>query len=354
MPFYFDVTKSDSSRQLSGLIRVSENLRQALRGLLGEDLVAVIWHSRRRQFLDATDRSVVALSSEDAFLTPEVFSSKERPGYHEHLEGVRIRRSAIFHDAIPIKFPEITWPKSVSRHPQYMEDLARFDHVFSVSKTSQEDLIEYWNQRQISRRPELSTIQLGADFFDQSERRWIHKPQDRPLILNVGILEPRKNQDGLMDVAVRLWKSGLKFELHFVGRVNPHFGKPIRKRILKEGKAGYPVALHAKQSDDHLLDLYSRAIFTVFNSRVEGFGLPVVESLWLGVPCISRDLPSLSHLQLGASCPRVKSDGELEESMKTWLEDPEEMARATQAARNLNLPTWEDAARGITAWANSQ
>jgi glycosyltransferase involved in cell wall biosynthesis len=347
MTLFFDVTKASSSRQFSGLIRVSEKLRQALTHSLGDALVPVCWHQRKSCFIINGKKTPVEMTGSDYFLTAEVFSSDERPGYWNHVKKAGIRSAAIFHDAIPWMLPEITWPKSVRRHPQYMKDLAALDHVFAVSPSSAMDLSRYWDEFGIGERPDISHLALGADFFDRATTAWEHKPQHVPLILNVGIIEPRKNQTQLLEVAIRLWEAGHKFELSFVGRVNPHFGKPIEKKIKRAAKRGYPVQLHSKQSDGTLLDLYSRSHFTVFSSIAEGFGLPVAESLWLGIPCITRALPSLESFFDRNCCVSFDSPPQLETAMSVWLSDPALLASATSASRKKSLPTWSESAKQI-------
>jgi glycosyltransferase involved in cell wall biosynthesis len=353
MSLFYDVTKTSGSRQSSGLIRVSERLGQALEENLGAAFVPVVWRQGKRCFTELSRRVPVQMSGSDHFLTPEVFSAEERSGYFAHLEQSEVQRAAVFHDAIPLKYPEITWPKSVSRHPSYMTDLARLNQIFSVSQASQDDLIDFWDERKTLSLPQLSTIALGADFFDRSTIRWTHAPQSVPLIVRIGIIEPRKNQKELLEVACQLWDAGLKFELIFVGRVNPHFGKPIEKLIKRAKKSGYPVQLISKQSDERLLNLYTKAHFTVFNSITEGFGLPVVESLWLGLPCISSRLPSLSTYFDQTTCISVESQADLQSAMTRWLTHPEELDNATSAARQLTLPTWRGAAETILSWMNS-
>lgn len=347
MRLFFDVTKTASSRQLSGLVRVSNKLKQAMGEKIGKELIPVVWHSRKKCFTDQATREAVNITGEDGFLTPEVFSSDERPGYYNALVDSSVDFAAIFHDAIPLKFPAITWPKSVARHPQYMEDLAMYSHVFSVSSASRNDLLAHWDSVGIRNRPTVSIVTLGADFFHRDEVDWNHRPQKKPLVLNVGIIEPRKNQEGLLTLAIELWDEGLDFELHFVGRINPHFGKPVEKKIKRVRKSGYPVFLHSKQSDGLLLDLYSRARLTVFNSIAEGFGLPVVESLWLGVPCVARSLPSLRDLSSVAGFGFSTTDEEMKQQLRSWLMDEVLYENALKKARNVKLGTWREASETI-------
>ncbi|MEO5959244.1 MAG: hypothetical protein ABIZ49_09335, partial [Opitutaceae bacterium] len=123
---YFDVTKSGSARHHSGLMRVSERLRSEL----GAAITAVKWDGGLRE---AASGGEIRPRSEDWFFTSELFSEEERPGWSEFIAARPCRLAAIFHDAIPLKHPQITWPQSVARHPGYMKLLARFDHVWAVS-----------------------------------------------------------------------------------------------------------------------------------------------------------------------------------------------------------------------------
>lgn len=351
MVFYFDITKAAGARHFSGLTRVSERLRHAIEKRWTGKFSPVIWNKKKLFFSQPGSRDPVHISSEDCFLTPEVFSSVERPGFYEGLKESRARCAAIFHDSIPLKHPDIIWPKSVERHPQYMEDLLEFNNVFSVSAASKEDLGNYWASLGKKETPPLRVLQLGADFFDHSNVKWRHRPVSPPLILCIGILEPRKNQQEVLKVACGLWEAGLQFELHFVGRVNPHFGKPIEKEIKAIRRKGYPIHLHSKQNDELLLDLYSKTRFTVFNSYAEGFGLPVIESLWLGIPCLCNDLPSLRGFLPQPACQIVSNENELTRALKSWLENPDLIDHATLCARKLTLPQWSDAAETLIQWA---
>ncbi len=353
MVLFYDVTKAASSKQHSGLIRVSGRLRQSLEERLVDELVPVEWVQRKKSFQIAGSREKVVLTSSDHFLTPEVFSSDNRPGLYQHLIESGVKSAAVFHDAIPYKYPDITWPKSVERHPLYMRDLAGLDQIFSVSQASQNDLLDFWKSAGLDPKPEMDLLRLGADFIDRSQTEWKHQPGSLPVLVNVGIIEPRKNQEELLEVACGLWDQGYEFELHFAGRINPHFGKPIAKKIKKAQQAGYAVFLQSKQSDRTLLNLYSKAHFTVFNSITEGFGLPVVESLWLGIPCLTRCLPSLDEYIDGKSCVGVRNPGELETAMTAWLSDSKTLASATSTAADRVMGRWKDTVEPILKWKGS-
>jgi len=331
----FDVTKSRSVRHRSGLARLSERLRDEL----GAEAASVTW-------LEAQERATPA----DWFVTSELFSESERPGFTEFLRRKRCRTAAIFADAIPITHPHITWPHSVARHPHYMKTLAEFERVFAISNTSRDVLLGYWRWLGLERLPSVEALQLGADLSNRPRTTARASVSNAtPSLLCVGILEPRKNQSFLLDVCEALWREGLKFELHLVGRVNPHFGAPIVKRIrsLKKHYAG--LHYHEAAADDLLEKLYGRITATMFPTIAEGCGLPLLESLWHGIPCICSDLPVLRENADGGGCVAVAltDRGAWKSALRRVLTDREHQQQLVHEALTRALPTWKQTAEAL-------
>ncbi len=334
---FFDTTKTGAAKHRSGLARMSERLRREL----GREAQAGSWTEGRER-----------LGKEDWFVTSELFSEIERPGIGEFVRSRRCRTAAIFADAIPMKHPHITWPQSVARHPHYMKMLAEFERVWAISAASREELLGYWSWMGLERTPAVEVLPLGADFDGAERRRGNTNGGDGASrtsaagLLCVGILEPRKNQTFLLDVCEELWGGGLEFELHIVGRVNPHFGKPIVRRI-RELSRRYPgLNYHEAASDALLARLYGSVRATVFPTITEGCGLPLLESLWRGVPCVCSDLPVLRENADGGGCVAVAvNDREAwETALRAVIESEalrEELVRATVTRE---LPTWAAAA----------
>ena len=334
---YFDVTKAGGTGHRSGLMRVSARLGDGLTGAATE----VRW--------PAWDRVV---QPGDWFLTSELFSEEERPGFAEFLREHRCRLAAIFHDAIPLRHPHITWPQSVARHPGYMKLLAGFDRVWAVSEASRRDLTGFWRWQGVEKMPPVDVLALGADFNAVprvKSRSQLLALGDR--LLCVGILEPRKNQLFLLEACTGLWDQGLRFELHLVGRVNPHFGGPIVARI-KELQKNYPgLYYHAQANDTELGRLYATARASVFPTMAEGCGLPLLESLWMGVPCVCSDLPVLRENSVGGGCVAVAPNDRAAwmAALRDVLTDNDRSARLMAEATSRPLPTWAAAAQTLRA-----
>jgi hypothetical protein len=137
---YYDITKMGAARHRSGLTRVSGRLQEEF----GGTVTHVAWDGARRAFVMGKEKTAVAFKSVDWLLTVELFSTGERPGFADFVRNPPCRLAAMFHDAIPIRWPHITWPQSVQRHPDYMGLLAGFDRVFAISEASRRDLEGFW------------------------------------------------------------------------------------------------------------------------------------------------------------------------------------------------------------------
>ena len=343
---YFDVTKMHAARQKSGLTRVSSRLLTEL----GAAVVPVAWRKGRFETIDAPARAV-ALAADDWLLTVELFSGAERPGFREFIARPPCRLAGVFPDAIPLTHPHITWPHSVQRHPDYMKLLASFDRVWGISRAVQRDLTGFWAWQGVPVRASTGAVELGAD-FDGSPRATVAPPRPaRGSFLCVGIIEPRKNQAFLLDVAEALWRGGADFDLHIVGRVNPHFGEPIAKRIKAIAKREPRLQLHVAANDAKLRELYANASAVAFPTIAEGCGLPVIEALWRGVPCVCSDLPVLRENADHGGClvARTNDHAEWTAKLAALLDDAALQQRLRAEAVTRALPTWRQTAEALLA-----
>lgn len=333
---FFDVTKSGGVGHRSGLLRVSARLAEEL----GDAMRAVSWPSWDRK-----------LGAADWFLTAELFSEEERPGISEFLAKRSGRLAAIFHDAIPLKLPHITWPQSVARHPGYMKLLAQFDRVWAVSAASRAELLGFWRWQGIENPPPVEVLALGADFVRAARVPTVEGRPRAPALVAVGILEPRKNQALLLDVAEVLWREGLEFELNLVGRVNPHFGRPLEKRMKMMAKVYPGLNYRASADDTTVAALYAGARASVFATIAEGCGLPLLESLWQGVPCVCSDLPVLRENADGGGCLAVAADDRAAwtAALRRVLTDDALITGLRNEATTRALPTWAAAAANLRA-----
>lgn len=343
---YYDTTKMGAAKHRSGLMRLSSRIREEL----GSVVTEVAWDGQQRGFTTGSARAQVAFKPADWLLTVEQFCEADRPGFREFVANPPCRLAAMFHDAIPVRWPHITWPQSVKRHPEYMKLLAGFDRTWAISEATRRDFTEFWRWQGVAPKSAPEVIALGAD-FDGGHRvqRDPVIPRGRPALLCVGIVEPRKNQTFLLEVAEALWRDGLDFELHVVGRENPHFGPPIVARMHALAKREGRFRFHAAAADSDLARLYAAARAVVFPTIAEGCGLPLLEALWRGVPCVCSDLPVLRENADAGGClvAQVNGAADWATKLRTVLTDEAENKRLQHEAMARPLPRWSHTAQAL-------
>jgi glycosyltransferase involved in cell wall biosynthesis len=172
-------------------------------------------------------------------------------------------------------------------------------------------------------------------------------PTEGP-ILFVGTLEPRKNIGGLLDGYERLLLGGRVVpELTLVGRPT-HAAAPWLARISKPPLAGHVRHL-GYVSDEARRDLYERARLVVLPSFNEGFGLPVLEAMTMGVPVVASARGAIPEV-LGDAGLLVEPDDPdaLAAAMERLLFDrPEALRAAARGVRRSMTFRWEVSAEAL-------
>jgi len=143
---------------------------------------------------------------------------------------------------------------------------------------------------------------LGGDHshnaYDESQVRAELKQSLREgsSYLVVSTVEPRKNQPYLLDTVDLLWGQGSQAKLFIVGREGWKVTDTMARINGHEQKDS--LLFHwGDLNDSELLYCYQKSKMLVFPSFVEGFGLPIVESLNNQLPVMASDTPI--HREVG-------------------------------------------------------
>jgi len=276
----------------------------------------------------------------DVLLAPDFFGDSRRQRLPDLIRKTRTRSIAIFHDAAMERLG-MHAARSTRKFREYLQALADFDLVICISQQSRGDLIEFWNDMKIERLPEAPVESWPLE-FDENERRGAAPESKSNFLLCVSTFVPRKNHLGLLEAAEQLWRGGLQFELKLVGAWAGNFAVMRKIRVLKsQGRA-----LHwLKHVDDETLHaLYRECSFSVYPSLLEGFGLPIAESLWHGKPCLCGGNGALGELARGGGCLIVDqtSTTALANGIRALLQDGQLYQRLVNEARSRTFRTWSD------------
>jgi glycosyltransferase involved in cell wall biosynthesis len=187
-------------------------------------------------------------------------------------------RATTIHDLVPLRHPEWTTPRTRSMHGRKYENAARTcDVVFVNSRFTGDDVVATLGVE--PEKVHVAHPSVKRPFVAEGPSAEL----GAPYVLTVATLEPRKNLQALVE-AHRLLDGDLL--LAVVGAEGwgeqPLLDDPRIRRL------GYV-------ADEELARLYRGAEVSVYPSRFEGFGIPVLESMACGTPVVTSSHPSLDE-----------------------------------------------------------
>jgi glycosyltransferase involved in cell wall biosynthesis len=285
------------------------------------------------------------------FLNVELFFNDWRPEvYHRLLDRMGERFFFLLYDFFPWLYP--WWfPKGLMHEIPLMDFFRlarRASHVAFISEATRQDYLRRVVRRD---RPTGPVLAMGGDGLGTRRPDFAAA---RRRFTAVGSIEPRKNLGPVLRAFASLWGEGVDARLTVVGRMN---GLPADERRLfddlleNEPRFEWRTNLDDGQVRDVITD--SRA--TVFASRAEGFGIPPLESLSLGVPVIVYEgIPSVAGLTPHGQVRLAEPDAVgVRRAVLDLLDD--EYARAkTEEIRGLHVPTWGELAGNLAAWVEGE
>ena len=213
---------------------------------------------------------------------------------------------AVIYDLIPISHPQFCDASLVGIFQRWFEQaVTRVDGYVAISDTVRQHVQGYLQQHhpQHINASQFSYFWLGSDFsasappsdedVDPAIRQAL---MNRPTYILVSTIEPRKNHSFLLDAFDLLWEQGVEVNLAFIGKPGWKVER-LLTRIRRHPQANKRLFQWQGLSDAALQYCYQHARMLVFPSQVEGFGLPIIESLANGLPVLASDTPI--HREVG-------------------------------------------------------
>jgi len=256
------------------------------------------------------------------------------------------------HDLSPILFPKWHTPQNrtlFKRKMCYVQEHAQA--IIAVSEHTKRDMVR------ILAIPEerIHVVYNAADpmyhpIHDHDEIMGMMHKYALPgpgYILHVGTLEPRKNLARLVEAyAMTLGNCGDRTPSLVLAGYKGWYYEEIFHSIERLGLQQRVIPTGFVDDED-LPALLNGALFFVYPSLYEGFGMPVLEAMACGVPVITSNASSLPEVVGDAGLLVDPTDTDaLAAALMLLLDDPERRAalRAAGLARAA-LFSWERAAR---------
>jgi len=203
--------------------------------------------------------------------------------------GIRktgIRSVVTIHDLIFMRHPEYyNWTDVQIYRKKFFRTLREADRIVAISECTRRDIA------QLGRIPEEHisliyqscaprfTTQVSPSDTEQVSRTY---GLPRRYLLGVGTIEQRKNM--MLALKALHWLPD-DISLVLVGRATK-YARQIVETATKENLTHRLRLLHGVP-DQHLPALYAGAEVFVYPSRYEGFGIPVIEAIRMGLPVVA-------------------------------------------------------------------
>jgi glycosyltransferase involved in cell wall biosynthesis len=209
------------------------------------------------------------------------------------------RRVVTLHDLAFLIYPATHTPASRAYYAASGESVRHAERVIAVSQRTASDAVRLLGVdpariRVVHEAAAPSFWPRPRDGFDELARRLGFDPDpNRPYLLFVGTLEPRKNVPLLLE-ALALLRRRIDAQLVLVG-ARGWLDEPI---FAAHARSGVGDAAHFVGSlgEDDLALLYSQAGVFVLPSLYEGFGLPVLEAMACGAPVVTSNAGPLPEV----------------------------------------------------------
>ena len=224
------------------------------------------------------------------------------------------------------------------------------DGLLCISRATANEVIAYVEKY----CPQKSALKVGywhlgsdldeCDFKNNVSDR-VNKVKQKPYLLVVGTIEPRKSHALILEAMELLWEQGVELNLCIAGK-EWWMVEKLMERMRLHPELGKHFFFIEKPSDSEIAALYKDASGLIFLSIGEGFGLPLVEAAHYGVPIICSDIPVFREIA-GEYATYIKPDAPQrvsQEILKWWA-----LKESGKLPDTKNMPrlTWEESAEQL-------
>jgi len=317
-----------------------------------------IYNAMVRKSLPLYSRPIVPCEN-DVFLLPDAYWARRdvwKAAAAARKSGATI--ATMIYDLIPLSHPQYVGVKRMEGFRRYLHQvIENSDLIVAISYAVQKDVEEYIRQHRGHFKSVPSRVKhftLGAELkFVQGEVRpeiqQLFRPNREPNeprnpYLMVATFDPRKNHHYLLDTFDLLWKKHPDLRLCLIGRVGL-LCEDVIQRINAHPALNRLLFPFYDIKDAELQHCYQHCRGVVFPSTVEGFGLPIVESLWYGKRTFASNTPI--HVEVGGKdC--VYFDLDSTTTLATEIEKWEQIADTPGCKLPVRRPTtWQESSRQL-------
>ncbi|MDO8733422.1 MAG: glycosyltransferase [Actinomycetota bacterium] len=327
-------------QQAAALIAIAFEHREPQDDVLG------LVHEQLASLLAAREVTAVKLgelvSLYDSWLLPEV---SYLPSVLERFEIFRrcMRTVMIGYDTLPMTEPANYRfkPGNAAWVSEYFRMLAVADSVVCISAYARDSIHDRLRR---DRALPISVAHPGGDHLPVR----VKSSTGRSRFVRLGTLEARKRPLEILGGFMDAVDAGLDAELVFIGKRSSS-DEAINQALQGAIDSGYPVTWVQGASDDEVYELVNSS--DVFLSiGIEGYGIPVLEAIRLGVPVIFDGVQPAGKLMQGRGAHQVPASSRAElTELFTAYGSAQARLGLSAGLDSQNVPTWSQFALQVAA-----
>lgn len=252
------------------------------------------------------------------------------------------------HDLIPIDYPEYVQPRKELRHRRVVGTIARlFDAVIVNSQATAASFRHFLSAETAQALPaaNIHVAPPGVRAFPSAQSMPISQgPDSVPYFIVLGTIEPKKNHLLLLNLWTRLAATMARPPRLLVIGARGWENEQVVDLLERSHRLRGLVEEHNRLDDAGVGSLLGAARAVLLPSFVEGFGLPLAETLASGVPVICSDIAAFR--EVGREVPEYLDPLDLYAWRDAIMDycDPHSGRRAAQLKRlaDWQPPLWAE------------
>jgi glycosyltransferase involved in cell wall biosynthesis len=259
-----------------------------------------------------------------------------------------VKLIAILFDLCPVLSPQFVVEAVTEAYENYMKKiLPKADLVLSISENTAKDAHTWLKQLGEEDTNNIEVFRLGDEIGVENPKP-VKVPKN--YILCVGTVEARKNHTGLYYAYKLAAQQGKELPTLIIAGRKGWMAGDIYQLMTNDPDTKNKFKFLHNASDDELSWLYKNALFSVYPSFYEGWGLPIAESLLRGTPCLASETSSMP--EIGGELVDYFSPYSTEQIMdkiESYATKPEMLkARREQIEKGYKATTWDTAYAQVT------
>lgn len=243
----------------------------------------------------STDRQVILQQNDILILIDATWLNNNYKQLTE-LKSKRVKIVVLIYDIVALVHPEFcTVDVAIASKDWYEKAVKYIDGYIAISKSVKEEI------QACLKKGNFDYFYLGTDFstdYNEADVSLEFKNffKNKNTYLTVSTIEPRKNHAYILDTFDILWSNDEDVTYIMIGREGWNT-KSLINRIKTHKQYNKKLFLLTEVDDNALVYAYKNAKALLFASHAEGFGLPIIESLFYRLPVIASDIPI--HREIG-------------------------------------------------------